>query len=141
MKEIFIDTSAWDALEDLLDPNHEIALLFKKETIAERYNWVTTNYILDETYTLLLNNIGYIHTVELRQSIDMMSKPGILTIVHVSKSIEEAAWEVFEKYNIDKQWSFTDCTSKVVMEQREITEVFAFDHHFEQMGFVRKPYR
>lgn len=51
----------------------------------------------------------------------------------------KAAWEVFEKLNVDKKWSFTDCTSKVVMEQREIFEAFAFDHHFEQMGFVRKP--
>jgi predicted nucleic acid-binding protein len=33
----------------------------------------------------------------------------------------------------------TDCVSNVVMKQREITEVFTFDHHFEQMGFVKQP--
>jgi predicted nucleic acid-binding protein len=68
-----------------------------------------------------------------------MAELGILTVVHISESIEGAAWEVFERFNIDKEWSFTDCTSKIVMEQRNIYEVFAFDHHFEQMGFVRKP--
>jgi predicted nucleic acid-binding protein len=41
--------------------------------------------------------------------------------------------------NVDKEWSFTDCVSHVVMRQREIREVFAFDHHFEQVGFVRLP--
>jgi predicted nucleic acid-binding protein len=28
MKEIFIDTSAWDAIEDAKDPNHKIVLSF-----------------------------------------------------------------------------------------------------------------
>ena len=29
--KIFIDTSAWDAIEDSSDPNHEIALVFKDD--------------------------------------------------------------------------------------------------------------
>ena len=41
-----------------------------------------------------------------------------------------------EHYNVDKLWSFTDCTSYVAMKDSGITEVFAFDHHFEQMGFI-----
>ncbi|WP_448572870.1 hypothetical protein [Trichothermofontia sp.] len=35
--------------------------------------------------------------------------------------------------------SFTDCTSYVVMKQHRITEVFTFDHHFSQMGFIPCP--
>ena len=30
-------------------------------------------------------------------------------------------------------------TRYVVMKQLEIHEAFTFDHHFEQMSFVRKP--
>jgi predicted nucleic acid-binding protein len=48
------------------------------------------------------------------------------------------AWEIFARFNVAKEWSFTDCTSYAVMKQLGITEVFAFDHHFTQMGFVRK---
>ena len=44
MKEIFVDTSAWDAIEDASDTNHDIALLFKEE-IAEKYHLVTTGYV------------------------------------------------------------------------------------------------
>jgi len=40
---------------------------------------------------------------------------------------------------IFKEWSFTDCMSYVVMKQLDIDEAFAFDHHFEQMGFMRRP--
>jgi predicted nucleic acid-binding protein len=138
MREIFIDTSAWDAIEDSKDPNHEIALSFA-ETIAGKYRLVTTNFILDETYTLLLMNVGYNCVLRFKHNIDEMSKLGVITVIHLSKLLEETAWEVFEQFNIDKKWSFTDCTSKVVMEQRKILEAFAFDHHFEQMGFIRKP--
>lgn len=138
MKEIFVDTSAWDAIEDADDANHEIALSFKEE-IAGKCRLVTTNYVLDETYTLLLLNIGYARTVKFKRNIDIMAESGILVVIHISEAIEKEAWEVFEKFNVDKEWSFTDCASKVVIEQRKIYEVFAFDHHFEQMGFVRKP--
>ena len=46
------------------------------------------------------------------------------------------AWQTFEQFD-DKSWSFTDCTSKVVMEQRGIRKAFAFDHHFYQFGTVQ----
>ncbi|MBI1927041.1 PIN domain-containing protein [Candidatus Poribacteria bacterium] len=138
MKEIFVDTSAWAAIEDAHDANHEIALKFKDE-IAGKRRLVTSSSVLDETYTLLLLNIGYTRTVNFKRNIDIMAASGILIVVHTSEAIEKAAWTVFERFNVDKKWSFTDCTSKVIMEKRKIHEVFAFDHHFEQMGFVRKP--
>ena len=36
----------------------------------------------------------------------------------------------------DKDWSFTDCISFVVMRERGITNALTADHHFEQAGFV-----
>ena len=138
MRETFIDTSAWAAIEDANDANHERALEFKEE-IGGKVRLITSSSILDETYTLLLMNIGYTPTVQFKHNMDLMAASGILIVVHVSEAIEQAAWEVFERFNVDKRWSFTDCTSKVIMEQRRSYEVFAFDRHFEQMGFIRKP--
>ena len=46
------------------------------------------------------------------------------------------AWSVFRRYD-DKSWSFTDCASKVVIEQMSLSEAFTFDHHFRQFGNVR----
>ena len=42
-------------------------------------------------------------------------------------------------HGVDKVWSFTDCTSNAIMKDAGIIEAFAFDRHFEQMGFIRKP--
>ena len=46
-----------------------------------------------------------------------------------------AAWDMFRLFR-DKQWSFTDCTSRVVIERLSISTAFAFDEHFRQFGNV-----
>jgi len=135
MRRVFVDTSAWDAIADSGDPNHEMAMLLKDE-IAGQCRLVITNYILDELYTLLLMNIGYQRTVDFRHKLDVLVQEGVLQVIWVSEDIAAEAWLVFEQFNVDKQWSFTDCISYAVMKQRGITEAFAFDRHFAQMGFV-----
>ena len=49
MREIFVDTSAWAAIEDANDANHEAALDFKNE-IAGACRLVTSSAVLDESY-------------------------------------------------------------------------------------------
>lgn len=80
MRQIFVDTSAWDAIVDSNDSNHEVALLFKDE-IAGQCQLVVTNYILDELHTLLLMNIGYQRTVDFKRKLDIMAQKGILKVV------------------------------------------------------------
>lgn len=138
MRQIFVDTSAWDAIADSGDPNHDVALLFRDE-IAGQCQLVVTNYILDELYTLLLMNVGYQCAVDFKDKLDVLVEEGVLEVVWVSEDIATEAWAVFERFNVDKQWSFTDCVSYVVMKQRRIIEVFAFDDDFAQMGFMCQP--
>lgn len=138
MRRIFVDTSAWAALADAGDPNHDVALLFRGE-IAGRCRLLVTNYIFDELYTLLLMNLGYRHTVNFKRQLDLLIENDILEVVRISEDFEERTWAIFEQFNVDKQWSFTDCASYVVMRHLGVTEVFAFDHHFLQMGFVHLP--
>jgi predicted nucleic acid-binding protein len=138
MKHIFVDTSAWAAIADAGDSNHEIAQMYKEE-IAKSCNLLVTNYIFDELHTLMLMNLGYQDTVDFKHDIDTLIETGIVEVVWVTEAIAEDAWMVFEKFNVDKEWSFTDCVSYVVIKQHKITEVFTFDRHFTQMGFVKQP--
>jgi uncharacterized protein len=131
MEHVFVDTGAWDAIEDGRDAHHAAAILCKAELVQQKARLYMTNFVLDECYTLLLYNIGYAKTVAFKQTIDQLRAGGILIVLHVSEEIE--------RFNKDKEWSFTDCVSKVVMENLGIQKVFAFDHHFEQMGFMRIP--
>jgi predicted nucleic acid-binding protein len=43
----------------------------------------------------------------------------------------DTAWDVFERFD-DKDWGFTDCNSKVVIENAKIATAFTFDYHFRQ---------
>jgi uncharacterized protein len=138
MRQVFVDTSAWDALADSRDAHHELALLFRQE-IANRAQLVITDYVLDELYTLLLLNIGYQGAVSFKAKLDTLVQEGIVAVVWITEAIAQDAWQVFEQFNVDKKWSFTDCVSYVVMKQRNITEAFTFDHHFQQMGFTKLP--
>jgi len=138
MKHIFVDTSAWDALADKADKNHAKALQFRDE-IAGECKLVTSNYILDELHTLLLMNVGYQPTIDYKEKLDILIAEHVLDVIWIDHELAKRGWDVFEQYNVDKQWSFTDCMSYIVMKESGITEVFAFDHHFEQMGFILLP--
>ncbi|NMG59375.1 PIN domain-containing protein [Geitlerinema sp. P-1104] len=138
-QSIFVDTSAWVALYDSRDDNHTRATSYRDECTQERKCMVITNYILDETYTLLLDNVGYHKTIQFRKAIENLMTGKVVELLYVTESIDKLSWEVFERFNIDKQWSFTDCTSYVIMNQHGIRDVFTFDNHFSQMGFNKKP--
>ena len=138
MNQIFVDTSGWAALADKADKDHARALQFRDE-IVDKFKLVTTNYILDELYTLLLMNVGLDPTVHYKKMLDILIGEHVLEIIWVDHALAKRGWDVFEQYNIDKSWSFTGCTAYAAMKKSEIAKAFAFDHHFEQMGFIRLP--
>jgi predicted nucleic acid-binding protein len=59
----------------------------------------------------------------------------LATISYLNEIDIFQAWETFRQFT-DKEWSFTDCSSKVVIEKLKITRAFAFDRHFRQFGNV-----
>jgi hypothetical protein len=94
---------------------------------------VTSNFVLDEAYTLLLHRAGYHVAVELGEDIRASR---LVTVVRITPEWEDEAWQMFKRYT-DKAFSFTDCTSFVVMRHHGIWEAFTNDHNFEQVGYQR----
>jgi predicted nucleic acid-binding protein len=129
---IFIDTGAFYASKVTNDINHSSALAIENQIQAGRYGkMVTTNYILDELYTLLRGRVVHEEIVQIGESI--RKSPNIRTI-WILEALEEKAWEYFKEHQ-DKTFSFTDCTSFVVMHTLRINTAFTYDIHFEQAGF------
>jgi hypothetical protein len=135
---LFIDTTAFVALEDEADGNHEAAQSFRerigqgKTVFRALY---TSNYVLDEVFTLLRLKISHRAAVAFGETI---RRSKMVRILRVTGQIEEKSWEIFKKYG-DKDFSFTDCTSFAVMEQEAITAAFSFDKHFQQFGLQMAP--
>ncbi len=128
---VLVDTSAFYALQSSGDPRqHALARTAAARFESDSAVLVTTDYVLDETYTLLRSALGHRSAVRFGREI----RRGGIEIVQVDLEIQEGAWRVFEKYS-DKSFSFTDCTSFAVMRHGKIGLAFTLDHHFRQFGF------
>jgi len=126
---IFVDTGAWFSGVVPADPDHARATAW---LASNRAPLITTDYIVDETLTLLRAR------GQRKYALDIGTEffHGALATVHYLAPAEVLrAWDVFRAF-ADKDWSFTDCTSKVVMEALGITTAFSFDQHFHQFGTV-----
>lgn len=130
MEQVFVDTSAQFALVDKQYPDHTRAVALRRSIEQSGWQPVTTDYILDETATLILSRIGKARAIEYTQQIIAPD----LQLVFVTDGDFYAAKNLFKKFK-DKNWSFTDCVSFIVMKRLGITTAFSFDRHFTQAGF------
>ena len=97
--------------------------------------WSRPTFI-DETITLVLARKDYWAALNIGNELWSEEQA---QIIWLSRQDQLVAWELFKRYS-DKQFSFTDCTSFVVMERFGLTYAFAFDDDFAQTGqFVRVP--
>lgn len=126
---IFVDTGAWYARYVAEDIDHAAAIAWFTN-VSDRL--VTTDYIVDELLTLLKMR-GY---TGIAFAIGSQFFAGtVCRLEYVSPSDVELAWTVFSTFR-DKDWSFTDCVSRVIMERLGIKTACAFDHHFRQFGDI-----
>lgn len=134
-KTIFIDTGAFLALANLADQYHEAAVRCFETLRASSVLFVTTNFVLDETYTRLKKKAGLRVAVAFGEKIKSSRQ---IRIFSVEGTLEKMAWEIFQRYS-DQPFSYTDCTSFALMRRRKIREAFTFDKDFSIFGSVVYP--
>ena len=133
---IFVDTSAWYAAEVEDDINHEKARAFLVQLAQGKHGVaITSDYVLDETLTLLRSRRGLPDAITF---VDKIKKSKSVRVFWVNEDLFDKALCIFRKRS-DAMWSFTDCTSFALMSELSITEAFTFDGHFEQVGFQKLP--
>ena len=126
MTEVFADTFYWLALLNVDDAYHE------KVTHVEKpgrlvVTWAVQVEVLDALSTQRFRPLAQTFWQECRDDNN-------LSIVPLDESLLIRAMDLFTR-RPDKDWSFTDCISFTIMEDRGITEALTADHHFEQAGF------
>ncbi|NDJ23671.1 PIN domain-containing protein [Nostoc sp. B(2019)] len=126
---IFVDTSAWFASIVPSDTEHQAASSWVNQNIKPL---LTTDYIIDETLTLLRIRGETLRAISLGEA---FFSDNLTTIYYLTEEDIRQTWQVFRQFS-DKNWSFTDCASRVVMTKLDLTQAFTFDHHFRQFGFV-----
>jgi predicted nucleic acid-binding protein len=135
MKRLFADTAGWVACADESDPAHKAAVQARDRWLADGGALVTTDYVIDETLTLLRIRLGMGAAETWWRQIE---GSGRLTWEWVGVERAERARAIFFQFR-DKDFSFTDCTSFVVMKELKIRQALTTDKHFGQMGYEMLP--
>ena len=130
--EIFIDTSGFYALLVQKDDRHKEATRILKLAASKRRRFVTTDYVIDETATLLKAR-G--HRALLQGYFDTIFSSAVCRVEWTDPESFQAVQKYFLKH-LDQAWSFTDCLSFRVMKERRLQESLTKDEHFEQSGFI-----
>jgi len=130
--KIFADTSAWLALHDRNDKYHQEAIAKSLHIKQQKMEIVTSDYILDESITIILFRVSHASALLFGESI-LSSQ--IVNLINIDRGYIQKTLKCFKKFH-DKRYSFTDCTSYVLMKELRIQKAFTFDDHFRQMGFV-----
>lgn len=132
---IFIDTGAFLARFVQRDQYNAPCIQAWDELQRSRVQCVTSNFVLDETFTLLARRTDYAFAAQRARNL-LGSRE--LRILRPSQEEERAALDWFEKF-ADQRVSFTDCVSFVLLRRNRIDRVFGFDRHFALAGFELWP--
>jgi hypothetical protein len=130
VKALFVDTAGWMACADAADPAHRRARAARDAALEAGHMLVTTDYVVDETLTLIRMRLGIAAAEAWWAQVDGSSRVRHETIDALRA---EKARAVFFRHR-DKDYSFTDCTSLVVMRELKLKEALTTDRHFRQMG-------
>ena len=130
--EIFIDTSGFYALLVRGDDRHHPAQVVMHKAAEKKQRFVTTDYVLDETATLLMAR----HCSSVIPALfESVSASQACRIVWMDSERFEKTKGLFIK-NIANSWSFTDCFSFILMRELRLREALSNDQHFRDAGFT-----
>jgi predicted nucleic acid-binding protein len=130
--EVFLDSAYLIALGVPADQHHAQAVELFQAISAARIRIVTNRAVLLEVGSSLSKIRFRPAAINL---LDKMQKSSVVEIVPVTEELSGAGWKLFCR-RPDKEWSWTDCISFIVMRERGIKQALTTDEHFEQAGFV-----
>jgi predicted nucleic acid-binding protein len=129
---VFVDTSVWIAFFLPQDADHERVIDWYRSATEPV---LTTDYCIDEVLTTLLKRR------ETRRALDAgkaFFHSNQAEIHFLLPGQIQRAWILFQR-RATAGWSFTDCTSKIVIDDLDIRSAAALDEHFQQFGIQVMP--
>ena len=128
MEKGFVDTGPW--FEFALNADKKRYQSTSALLTDTRYHWYSSTYVFDELMTLLVSKANKKKALLFGEKIRSSQ---MITWLHPSSEIEQECWETFKSYD-DKEWSYTDCMSLLLIKKHKISLIHSYDHHFSQMG-------
>jgi len=126
---IFLDTSAIYALADKSDPNHADAYRKFDLALKSKEIFLVHNYVLVESAALLQTRLG------LQAALLFLRDAKAFKLEWVDSALHQEAEKELERIG-KRGISFVDCMTFLVMRQRGVQKVLAFDPDFHDQGFT-----
>ena len=141
MKQVFIDTWGWINLFNRKERHHQQVSQFYKDIRKASVGIVTTDYILDEVYTMLFKRVLFESAQTALETLSQAIEDGYVTLEWITPERFEVSQTLRLKFQDKPDISFTDLTSMAVMQELGIVEIVTGDGHFTHvgMGFVVRP--
>src|SRR5687768_10329774 len=127
---IFIDTWGWLTLRDRREQRHTEVVKYYRECRVQGCNLVPTDYVLDETFTLLFKRLP---AASAQQSMDMVLQAIEATSVRlewITPDRFSRTAALRRRYHDKPDISFTDLTSITVMLELGLVKILTGDNHF-----------
>lgn len=140
-ERLFVDTWGWLNILSPRESGHAEVTEYFRTFLARGGHVFTTDYVLDESLTLLFKRLSFDRAAAQYQKIEEATDDGFLDVEWIGRDRFERAIDLRERYSDKPNISFTDLTSMVVMREFDLQNVLTGDAHFEHVGmdFRRQP--
>lgn len=132
---LFVDSSAFIALNCPENSNHQRAVKFVKSLLGETAKITTSFLVVAEAATEIRKRLGYQAVLAF---LARFEKEGI-TVFHVNEVIRLNAKDMFTGHEKVKELSFLDCLKVATMHYYGIHKVFTFNAELDELKVVRVP--
>jgi predicted nucleic acid-binding protein len=138
---VFVDTWGWIALGHRRDARHHEIKQFYQGLRQLGTRIYTTDYVLDETVTLLFRREPVAEAVRYLEALLAAADQGYLRIERITSARFAQAWALRRRFTDKPLISFTDLTSMALMKELGLTQILTEDDHFHHvgMGFQKVP--
>jgi predicted nucleic acid-binding protein len=133
-ERVFIDTWGWVALGHQKDNRYQEIVSLYKEWLGRGAVIYTSDFVLDETVTLLFRREIFEEAIRFMEGIFLAVEGGRITIERVTSNRFASAWNLRKRFDDKPLISFTDLTTMAIMKELKIKEILTDDKHFLQVG-------
>lgn len=133
---LFVDTWGWVAVADRRDSGHAAAAeIFKQARLSG--GAITSNFILDETFTLLFRRTPFEDAWRFTTTV---VKSPYIDVQQVTEARFAKSIQLRKQFSDKPRISFTDLSTMAVMQELGVTDILTVDQHFTQVGLGFRVY-
>ncbi len=133
-KKVFIDTGYLIGLINKRDQHHEEANRIINSNLLENVELVISEMVLTEFLNAFSSKGEHLRKTALKWADDITSEPDQTEVVEQTHQLFVRAKKLYSD-RMDKKCGLTDCASFLIMKDKNIQDVLAFDNDFNQESF------